>query len=166
MNIQRFLNLAVIPACSDLAQFGVLNTLPAQRLMLAIALQESNLQYRRQVSALGVQNGPAASYYQFERNGACKGVLQHRVTGPIIKAILSNYDIAPDKDSMWEAMRYHDIVASAAARLLIHTLPQQLPATAADGWQQYLDGWRPGKPHPDKWAGNWLAADDLLKACA
>lgn len=148
------LNTAIIPALTLLGMDSPL----ARRFMLAIALQESGLKHRRQVSADGTENGPASSYWQFEKGGGCKGVLTHRVTAPIIRQVLEQFDVEPNALALWEAMRYHDIVAACCARLLIYTLPGKLPETATDGWAQYLDGWRPGKPHPATWAGHWATA--------
>lgn len=166
MTPERLLRTAIKPACAELAAAGVVDSPAAHRFMLAIAMQESGLRHRRQIGVGGVENGPAVSWYQFEKNGGCAGVLNHRVTGPIIKTVLDNYNVVADKESLWAAMQFQDIVASVAARLLIHTLPQKLPETAAQGWAQYLDGWRPGKPHPEKWTGYWLDADDIVKALA
>jgi hypothetical protein len=56
-------------------------------------------------------------------------------------------------------MRYNDIVAASAARLLLYTLPQALPVNAAEGWDQYIAAWRPGKPHPEKWSECWSIAE-------
>jgi len=50
------------------------------------------------------------------------------------------------------------------ARLLLWTLPSALPTTADEGWTQYLDAWRPGKPHPATWAGHWATADLAIPA--
>lgn len=165
MTPERLLRTAIEPACEELAQAGVINSHAAQRFLLTIAMQESGLRHRRQVSTGGAENGPAASFWQGEKGGGlCAGVITHHVTAPIMRAVCANYNVSPDPLSIWEAIRYNDIVAASAARLLIHTLPQKLPETAADGWKQYLDAWRPGRPRPETWNGYWLDADDLLKA--
>ena len=159
MTPHDLLTTAIIPALTRLK----MDSSAARRFMLAIALQESRLTHRRQVSGDGTESGPAASYFQFEKNGGCRGVLTHRATAPIMRQVCADFDVEPTALALWEAMRYQDIVAACAARLLIYTLPTPLPTTAADGWAQYLDAWRPGKPHPATWSGNWLIADSATK---
>lgn len=156
------LQTAIRPALAELEILGFKSGQLAERFMLAIALQESGLRYRRQVSPDGSESGPASSFWQFEKNGGCKGVLAHRMTTAPINAICATYNVAPDAQSLWEAMRYQDIVAACAARLLIYTLPGALPATAADGWAQYVAAWRPGKPHDATWAANWKLAGETV----
>lgn len=158
MTPERFLRTAIEPAGAELARAGVLDSAPARRFVLAIALQESGLRHRRQVSADGTESGPASGFAQFEKGGACAGLLSHRVAAPILRKLLEDYNVEPTSLSLWTAIQYQDIVAAGAARLLIHTLPQKLPSTEAEGWEQYLDGWRPGKPRADAWAANWATA--------
>ena len=155
MSPLRLLNLAIIPALAELARCGIPDTVDARRFMLAIALQESGLAHRRQVLAGGVENGPAASFWQFEQGGGCKGVLNHYLVATTMRQLCVDFNIDATPAGLWEAMRYHDIVAAIAARLLIYTLPSKLPTAAADGWAQYTAAWRPGKPHPETWAAAW-----------
>lgn len=154
----RLLTTAIIPAMSELAERGIPDTLDARRFVLAIALQESALAHRRQVSSGGLENGPAASFWQFEQGGGCRGVLSHELTAQRMLEVCEAYNVAATPSGLWEAMRYQDIVAAAAARLLIYTLPFKLPLTAADGWDQYIRAWRPGRPHEANWAKNWVQA--------
>ncbi len=154
------LNTAIIPAVTRLK----MDSTAARRFMLVIALQESRLAHRRQVSADGKESGPASSYWQFEKNGGCRGVLAHRDTAAHIRRVCSDFDVEPNALALWEAMRYQDIVAACAARLLIYTLPGPLPETAMDGWTQYISAWRPGKPHPDTWVENWSRAHNSVLA--
>lgn len=156
----RLLRTAIIPALSDLSELGIKDTPEAKRFLLAIALQESGLAHRRQVVS-GTESGPAASYWQFEKGGGCRGVLTHRSVSELMKRICADYNIEPTEQALWEAMRYQDVVAAAAARLLIYTLPDHLPTAAHQGWAQYIRAWRPGKPHSDKWAANWAIADQV-----
>lgn len=163
MTPQRLLKTAIIPALAELQAHGIKDTFEARRFLLAIALQESRIDKRRQVTASGKEDGPACSFWQFEKGGGCRGILNHRQTKAIATAICRDYDIEPTEQGLWEAMRYQDIVAAAAARLLIYTLPSPLPTTAEQGWQQYIDAWRPGKPHPATWAGHWKTAEKTIK---
>lgn len=151
----RLLNLAIIPALAELARCGIPDTVNARRFILAIALQESRLAHRRQVLAGGIESGPAASFWQFEPGGGCKGVLTHYLTAQCMRGMCTDFNVDPTPAGLWEAMRFNDIVAAIAARLLIYTLPSKLPTTAAEGWAQYTAAWRPGKPHPETWPSNW-----------
>lgn len=155
MTPNRLLKTAIIPALDELSTLGIPYSPIASRFLLSIALQESALLNRRQVGAGGVENGPASSFWQFEQGGGCKGVLTHKAVAAKMMTICASYNVAPTPAALWEAMRYQDIVAAAAARLLVYTLPGGLPMTADDGWKQYLSAWRPGKPHSDTWAKNW-----------
>lgn len=160
MKPSDLLTTAIIPALTRLN----MDSIGARRFMLAIALQESGLTARRQRSADGTENGPASSFWQFEKNGGCRGVITHRATAPLIRKVCTDFNVEPNALALWEAMRYQDIVAASAARLLIYTLPDALPETAAEGWAQYLEAWRPGKPHPATWAGHWATADSAVRA--
>lgn len=159
----RLLNNAITPALDALAGAGIADTLPARRILLAIALQESGLTHRRQVSADGRESGPAASFWQFEKGGGCRGVLGHAAVAARMRKICIDFNVEATEQALWEAMRYQDIVAAAAARLLVYTLPGGLPLNADDGWKQYLSAWRPGKPHPETWAANWALADRVVR---
>lgn len=158
MTPQRLLITAINPALNELELQGVPQNVHAARFLLAIALQESALRYRRQVSAGGVENGPASSYWQFEQGGGCKGVLTHKGVASKMLNICNAYDVNPTPLGLWEAMRYNDIVAACAARLLVYTLPKALPTTPQAGWDQYMSAWRPGRPHPETWDKHWQSA--------
>ena len=86
------LQTAIWPALAELEALGIKSadvqaSQRAARFLLAIALQESGLRYRRQVVAGGAENGPASSFWQFEKGGGCKGVLAHRSTAQPMVAI-------------------------------------------------------------------------------
>lgn len=158
MTPNRLLHLAIIPALAELEHRGIPDTVPARRFLLAIALQESRIAHRRQVSSDGTESGPAMSFWQFEKGGGCKGVLTHFASAGHMRELCADFDVEAAPAALWQAMQYNDIVAAAAARLLIYTLPSALPTTVSDGWAQYLQAWRPGKPHPRTWAANWNLA--------
>lgn len=171
MTPDRLLRTAIIPAANELAVVRIADSLAARRFMMAIALQESRLLNRRQVSADGSESGPAASFWQFEKGNeksraGCYGVLTHRTVAPHMRRACSDFNIEPNALALWEAMRYQDIVAACAARLLIYTLPGALPETAAQGWAQYIEAWRPGKPHKETWSGHWATASKTVGVSA
>ena len=161
MTPNRLLKSAILPALDELATLGLPSSVSAARFMLSIALQESGLKHRRQVVAGGEELGPASSYWQFEKGGGCAGVLAFPVVGSMMQNLCDAYNVQKTAQGLWTAMQYQDIIAAAAARLLIYTLPQALPKTAEEGWQQYLRAWRPGKPHPETWAAHWMTASKV-----
>lgn len=149
----------VIPALKileDVSQKHLMADHRAQVLLLSIALQESAARHRHQIQ------GPARGWWQFERNGGTRGVLQHASTAAYAKAFCEAIDIDPDLDSVWEALPYSELLQAGMARLLLWSHPKPLPMamTANEGpsWDYYQWLWRPGKPHPDRWPGNWALA--------
>lgn len=164
MTPQRLLTTAILPAAAELFPFGVGSPREVQVFMIAIALQESGLEHRRQVSSGGEENGPASGFWQFEKGGACAGILQHKTSAPHIRRVCQDFNIEPNSPALWEAIRYQDIVATIAARLLVLTIPYPLPLNAAQGWEQYNNTWRPGRPRPATWAKNWAIADATLRS--
>ena len=116
-------------------------------MLLAIGLQESRFTHRRQIG------GPARGFYQFERGGGVAGVLRHYQTREVINNILDRLQYARDTDTSYAAIEHNDALATVYARLLLWTLPGPLPGPddAAKAWEQYLEAWRPGKPHRQTW---------------
>ena len=117
MTPQRLLNLAIIPALHELHLCGIPDTADARRFLLAIALQESALAHRRQVIAGKGETGPAASFWQFEPGGGCQGVLTHFQVAQCMRRLCAEFKVPATPQGLWEAMRYHDIIAAIAARL-------------------------------------------------
>lgn len=123
----------------------------ATALLVTIGLQESRFMARRQIG------GPAKSFWQFERAGV-QGVLTHRLSGPHLRtaASLLQYPLTPMATSVSEvyaAIEHNDTLACCCARLLLWTIPDALPGPDEPevAWLQYLEGWRPGKPHRATW---------------
>ena len=133
------------------------DTQAARRMILAIGLQESGF-----ATMVQYGNGPARSYYQFEKNGGVKGVLTHRASAPYATALCKIRAVGCTPAEVWKAMETDGILGAGMARLLLFTDPKPMPTNAADGWNYYKRNWRPGKPHPDKWAACWKAASDYL----
>jgi len=152
----------LLPACQELfPERAALMSVPAQAMLLAIGLQESQFMHRQQLVG-GVREwwrsltGPAAGYWQFERIGV-RGVLEHRTTGPMMHRACVALGYPVDVETLWSAARYDNILAVVLARLALFRLPQPLPTRAQpnEGWRQYIDAWRPGKPHEARWQDNW-----------
>lgn len=133
-----FLRLAVDPALSLLP--GSARTDEARAFLIAIALQETLLRKRRQAA-----DGPAHSYFQFEL-GTVELIWKHATTTKAAREICRTLDIAETPLGVFVAMEFHDILACYYARLLLLTVPRELPARrdVEEGWSQYVWTWRPG----------------------
>jgi hypothetical protein len=125
-----------------------MDTIPARAMLLAIGLQESRFEHRVQVP-----NGPAHGFWQFEAGGGVHGVLNHPHTSVAIRRVCTARGVEPLTGSCYRAIVHDDVLACAFARLLLYTVPAKLPNQdeREKGWNQYIDGWRPGKPHPETW---------------
>ena len=135
-----------------------MSTRAAQQMLLTIAMQESGARHRRQAG------GPARGYWQFEHGGGVIGVLKHPATAEWASMACAVLDYPAESVYVYQAIEHNDILAAAFARLLLWTLPAPLAADQDAGWSQYIDAWRPGKPHPDKWPRCWAAAAQYLDA--
>lgn len=133
------------------------DTPDARVMLLAISGQEGDFRYRRQIG------GPARSIFQFEQRGGVAGVLAHPVAGPWARQICDALSIPSDAPTVYEAIAWSDHLAVAMARLLLFTDPAPLPSDEAGGWDLYARLWRPGRPGPDRWAGNFEAASAAVK---
>ena len=147
MTFDEITKRAILPALKIL---GMPLTPEAHVMLLAIGLQESAFAVRRQMG-----NGPAASFWQFERGGGVRGVLRHKASRDGAIKLCSAAQVLPDEQHVWQAMLYDDVLGAGMARLLLLTDPKPLPALSdSDGaWAYYERNWRPGKPHPAKWPG-------------
>ena len=136
-----------------------MNTPEASAMLLTIGMQESRLKYRRQHL-----EGPARGLWQFERGGVA-GVLRHHATQAIAKDVCWHLGNAGTTASVYHGLESDDALACCFARLLLWTLPGPLPGKdePEKGWTQYLDAWRPGKPHVDTWAGFYAQAWEVVE---
>ena len=148
-----------------------MDTLEARVMLLAIGLQESRFQHRRQLIKKGgelLPLGPATGYWQFERGGGCRGIVDHPSSRYWAYRICSTREVAFTATAIWRALELDDVLAAAAARLLLFTDPRRLPELGDEkgGWNLYLRAWRPGKPHRDTWPGLYAQALSTLEVAA
>ncbi len=145
MSLQTIIDTAIAPAL-DIIDLPMRPE--ATVLMLAIGLQESRFATRRQYG-----NGPAAGYWQFERGGGVKGVLNHPTSRLKAVKLCGAQGVDASPLAVWEALQVDDVLAAGFARLLLLTDPNKLPAVTdeAGGWTYYVRNWRPGKPHAVTW---------------
>ena len=116
--------------------------------MLAIGLQESRFEHRRQIG------GPAVGWWQFEQGGGVRGVLRHSASREHAQAVCRARNVIAIESAVYAALEHDDVLAAAFARLLLWTDPKPLPAIGDEqsAWELYLRVWRPGKPHRHTWA--------------
>ena len=125
---------------------------PARVMLYAIGQQESRFKHRRQI-VNGKPIGPAKGFWQFERGGGCKGVVSHPASRYWMHRVCMDRGVRFNATAIWNAIEHDDVLAAAAARLLLFTDPQRLPAVAdpRGAWNLYIRTWRPGKPHRQTW---------------
>lgn len=154
-----YIDRHIVPAAYALLP-GRMQSPAATAMLLAIGLQESAFEDRRQIGG-----GPGRSFWQFEATGV-RGVLRHRASAVHAAAVLAKLQY-PDHSvlAVQASLEHNDVLACAFARLLLWTLPDQLPPDAHSGdqgWDQYLRAWKPGKPHRPRWNPNYGVAWDMV----
>jgi hypothetical protein len=132
----------------------------ARAMVLAICLQESRFIHRRQMNG-----GPARGFAQFEHGGGIVGVLNHVQTRSHIMRVLDALGYDYGSDTSYAAIEHNDVLCAAYSRLLLWTLPGALPVegNAQLAWMQYMEAWRPGKPHRDTWDAYFAQAWATVK---
>jgi hypothetical protein len=134
------------------------NTTAAKAMLIAIGLQESRFTHRVQVK------GPAKGYWQFEKNGGVLGVMEYHSTQSLIEGVCLKLNYPMDTEILYRALQHNDLLAVCFARLLLYPYPGALPerGNAMDGWHQYIQTWRPGKPHRETWDDFYEQAWDMV----
>ena len=138
----------------------------AELLVLAIGGQESKYTSRQQIISKNgklVAEGPATSWWQFERAGGVRGVIQHPANEADERRLCAAVGVPYEEKAVWEAMKHDDVLGAGFARLFLASDPKRLPeiGDVKGAWDYYLRIWRPGKPHPATWA---KAYSDARKA--
>lgn len=134
----------------------------ARVMLLAIALQESDLRDRRQLVTvtrgghrITVPEGPAKSFWQGEETGGMVHYVPRHPASKDLAAYLCQARQVPylDDRAVWNAIENDDVLAAGLARLLLYTDPRPLPALGKrqTAWEYYTRNWKPGKPNPKKW---------------
>lgn len=145
--------LALLPAAMDTSE--------ARVMVVAICLQESRLTHRRQLVGNPPRPiGPAKGLAQFERAGGCAGVLQHPASRYWMHRVCAARGVTFTATAIWHAIEHDDVLAAAAARLLLFTDPRRLPdlGDEAGAWNLYMRTWRPGRPHRATWPALYAQA--------
>ena len=131
-------------------------------MLLAIGLQESRFEHRRQIG------GPARGFWQFERGGGVRGVLNHPASKAHALAVCADRGVEPTAAKVYERLEHDDVLAAAFARLLLWTDRPPLPPIGHGpaAWSLYTRTWRPGKPHRKTWDALYdkaVAAEEALR---
>lgn len=164
MNLDTVIKTAIDPAMALLK--GVPDGRDVRCLLLAIGLQESRFEFRRQLG-----NGPARGFWQFERGTAASkggvwGVFLHPVSAALLQQLCAARGVVCEPSEIWRAIEHDDVLAAGLARLLILTDPAKLPVLGdVDGaWRLYAQRcWRPGKPHPQTWPAYYARALEAVQ---
>lgn len=159
MTLDEITTRAIVPAMALLP--ARMDSARARVQLLAIALQESELVYRRQMN-----NGPAKSFWQGEEGGGMvHGVRVHAASKELAAKLYAARNVAPNNRAIWNAIEHDDVLAAGLARLLLWTDPRPLPALgdAQAAWECYAWNWRPGQPHPEKWPANYAQALEFVR---
>jgi hypothetical protein len=174
MKPAEFIRTVMDPGAAFLERYtGTRSNHEARRILLAIALQESQLVHRFQQLGVGAPPGPARSFWQFEQTGIHArpakgkewGILVHTVSRPRLLVACEALSVEGTGSAIWRAIEGNDLLAYSCARLLLLTDPGAIPTTEAGAWDCYANRlWNPGKPHPSKWPANWAAAGAALAA--
>ena len=152
-NAADYLHRYILPAAFALLP-GVMNSPEARALLIAIALQESECQHRRQLGP-----GPARGFWQFESIGVV-GVLHSASTHFLLAHACSELEEQVNTPAIHSAIEHNDVLAAVVARLALWPLPGLLAGRQERdrGWAQYLKAWKPGAPRPADWPANFAAA--------
>ena len=148
MMLSQIRERAIAPALALLP--ARMSSPEAEVMLLAIGLQESRFQHRRQlVGSPPRPTGPAKSFWQAEQGGGMvAGLLRYHdaKVRDVVHGLCAVRGVAPAARDVWEAIEHDDVLAAGLARLLLFTDPARLPGLGDEegAWQLYLRTWRPG----------------------
>lgn len=160
MDLGTVVETAINPALALLPP--KMDTPAARVMLLAIGLQESRFEHRRQLIGNPPKPiGPAKSFWQAEQGGGMvHGVRLHAQTVAIAADVYRVRGVAANDAAIWNAIEHDDVLAGVLARLLLwsdlNALPRVGDVEAA--WALYMRTWRPGKPHPETWPAFYARA--------
>lgn len=143
-----------------------MNSAAARVGLLAIGLQESRFKHRYQVLNDPALKGPARGFWQFEKGGGVRGVMQHPASTGFAHLISAERGVPFSATELWLKLEVDDLLACAFARLLLFTDRKPLPEIGDSHgmWMYYLRNWGPGKPHPATWPENYRLAVEAVQA--
>lgn len=165
LRLANVMETAIEPALRLMPRY--MDSMAARVLLLAIGLQESRFEHRRQLGG-----GPARGFWQFEPGtskslGGVWGVYLHQASHEPLRLLCRERDCNFDARQIWGRLEDDDVLAAGVARLLLFTDRKPLPAIGEEkaAWEYYERNWRPGKPHPETWPELYrLAAQEVSAA--
>lgn len=165
MELRQVIESAVKPAYAILG--SKYNTVEATLMSLAIGGQESKFQSRRQIITKNgklVPEGPAVSFWQFEKGGGIRGVMRHKASEALARRLCAVRGVEFTANAVFAAMQHDDVLGAGMTRLLLLTDPHKLPkiGNVDEAWACYTRIWRPGKPHIATWAKAYQNAREAL----
>ncbi|MEN4918273.1 hypothetical protein ABE485_06340 [Achromobacter spanius] len=153
MDLKTVIHKAISPALALLP--ASMDTPEARIMLLAIGLQESRFEHRRQLVGNPPRPaGPAKSFWQAEQGGGMvHGVRLHVATSAAAAHLYQARGVPARDVAIWDAIENDHVLAAGLARLLLWSDPGRLPAVGDEqgAWNLYLRTWRPGKPHAQTW---------------
>ena len=160
MTLSEIIKMGIDPALALLP--AKMDTPEARIMLLAIGLQESRFEQRRQLVGDPPRPvGPAKSFWQAEQGGGMvQGVRLHVATSAAAAHLYQARGVPARDAAIWDAIERDDVLAAGLARLLLWSDPGRLPAVGDEqgAWSLYLRTWRPGKPHAQTWPGLYARA--------
>lgn len=160
MKLHEIIETSIRPALALLP--AEMDTSEARIMLLAIGLQESRFEHRRQLVGNPPRpSGPAKSFWQAEQGGGMVHGVRLHVATRAAAARLYQARAVPARDAaIWDAIEHDDVLAASLARLLLWSDPGRLPAEGDEqgAWNLYLRTWRPGKPHQQSWSALYAQA--------
>ena len=159
LGMEHAARLFVVPALRWMAEAtgeARLSSPQACCMLLAIGAQESGWCDRRQKSG-----GPGRSCYQIETNTALAVLDKWPAGRRLWGELFPKRSISPAH--VREAVELSEVGATLIARGILWLDPNRLPAVdpaeEAYAWWLYAErAWKPGKPRPEFWDGNWRRA--------
>jgi hypothetical protein len=157
MNPRLFLDITILPVLTAMGEDRIEDRAV---LLLAIALQESDLVYRRQK-----HSGPARSFWQIEPPTACDCCERYEPSQLLRMDLFTTWPGIVPVD-FYNSLEYNDNLACAVAAGLLYLCPMLLPILGQQevSWHYYLKAWRPGKPRPYAWPHNYRRAMEAWTA--
>lgn len=151
-----------------------MDSVGARVMLLTITQQEDHAQRRVQLvdPKRPAVKGPARGLWQFElgtkaSRGGVWGVYLHAASRYWLQHVCEQLGVEFAPRAIWLGLEGSDVLAAAVARLLLFTDAQALPAigNVQGAWSLYrARTWRPGKPKPETWPGNYARAVQTVGA--
>ena len=144
--MHKVLQEAILPAYKLLP--AEMASAKASVMLLAIGMQESLLQHRRQLVGNPPRPiGPAKSLWQAEIGGGMvHGVRTHPASRKAAAELYKAQGVEANDKDIWNMIEFDDVLAAGLARLLLWTDPIALPEVkdSEGAFKLYLRTWRPG----------------------